>query len=420
MINEVKNTLLNNLEKMYQEISFKNRTVAVFGATRQSSEIINFLTQRGITVSAIFDNNPVNQELTINNVKVYAPEVFLSEYIDNLLVIICSIHAAAMMTQLTELGYHEGTHIHCLGGNPKKIYNVSKTAFDKCANNLLAAFDFLSTIHATQIVLCPYKNIGDTFIGCSSVAHKIVSKAAKGCCILVLSESCRKTASMFGFENIIIIQPKLMYDLIQCKSMLGHTLDNVYITQPCNPYYNASLLTNMQGYKNLSAVDFFKTLPDRTVCEIMEPPVDTLYISAPQDTEEITKLFYQYHLKPHKTAILSPNSNSLPPVSESFWINTATELEKKGYTICVNATENETGILDYPKILFPLDIFSKVCEMAGLFIGLRSGLCDCISFADCRKIIVYPKRASGFARCIDFFSLRNIHDDGNLTEIEAD
>jgi len=50
----------------------------------------------------------------------------------------------------------------------------------------------------------------------------------------------------------------------------------------------------------------------------------------------------------------------------------------------------------------------SIVEAAGIFIGLRSGLCDVISSAKAEKIIIYPDRVYQGGKYIDFYSLKNM------------
>ena len=59
-----------------------------------------------------------------------------------------------------------------------------------------------------------------------------------------------------------------------------------------------------------------------------------------------------------------------------------------------------------------------VMEYAGLFIGVRSGLCDIIAQADCKKIILYDVTFfEGISTWREYFSLEAFGCKGDLTEI---
>ena len=55
-----------------------------------------------------------------------------------------------------------------------------------------------------------------------------------------------------------------------------------------------------------------------------------------------------------------------------------------------------------------LDKIQSVVECVGTFIGLRSGLCDVIKYADCEKIALYPDYYYSDTKwkAIDMYALR--------------
>ena len=67
-------------------------------------------------------------------------------------------------------------------------------------------------------------------------------------------------------------------------------------------------------------------------------------------------------------------------------------------------------------------------EYAGYFIGLRSGFCDIVSSAKCRKVVIYPAKTaradySEHRTEIEFCGLKRMHlveeEDDTLTEIDT-
>ena len=60
-------------------------------------------------------------------------------------------------------------------------------------------------------------------------------------------------------------------------------------------------------------------------------------------------------------------------------------------------------------------------ERAGAVIAVRSGLCEVLSSAQCRKIVLYPKKARlGAGTSRDFFSLSAMGLCSDALELECD
>lgn len=110
--------------------------------------------------------------------------------------------------------------------------------------------------------------------------------------------------------------------------------------------------------------------------------------------ERLSDLFLGLALQKGKTVILAPYAYSIDihPKTD-FWIELAKGLEQKGYSIAVNIDpEREENFIPSAKaISFGLNESVPVLEYAGVFIGMRSGFCDVISSAHCKKAALYPK-----------------------------
>lgn len=129
---------------------------------------------------------------------------------------------------------------------------------------------------------------------------------------------------------------------------------------------------------------------------------------------------------PHKTVFLSPEANSITHLSIWFWNSIIKELHKKGFKVLIN--ENYFNYYRAPNF-FPSYETSTVClEQGGYFLGIRSGFCDIISTAKCKKIILYPEikqkvDISEHRSEMEFSSLKAMglvsENDKNLVEIST-
>ena len=91
-----------------------------------------------------------------------------------------------------------------------------------------------------------------------------------------------------------------------------------------------------------------------------------------------------------KTAIISPYAKSVAALPEELWTDMIKDLMKKGYEIYTNVGEGEKPLSGTKPISPKIAETRSAVEQAGLFIGIRSGICDVIKTAHCRKIALYP------------------------------
>ena len=96
-------------------------------------------------------------------------------------------------------------------------------------------------------------------------------------------------------------------------------------------------------------------------------------------------------LAEHQTVIIAPDANSVTQLPMIFWNDLIGRLKKAGYRVFVNCSY--CSAYRAPDIFFSYEESVPLLEYCGYFIGVRSGLCDIISTAQCRKIILYPQKA---------------------------
>lgn len=110
-----------------------------------------------------------------------------------------------------------------------------------------------------------------------------------------------------------------------------------------------------------------------------------------EDKETICFWCQQHGVIRNKTIIISPEANSVTSLPIWFWNIIINEFKQAGYVVFMNC--GGTTLYRAPNI-FPLyEMAVPLLEYAGYFIGIRSGFCDIISSASCRKIILYPQVA---------------------------
>lgn len=174
----------------------------------------------------------------------------------------------------------------------------------------------------------------------------------------------------------------------------------------------------LQGFRGLNMVDFY------LICGFgldADVPKDRPVFS--NNEIKIMKWFQDYDLRPGKTVLLAPHSTGLeeflPP--ESFWIELVQGLKAAGYCVCTNCVGVEKPVSGTVGLEIPFKEIVPFLNMAGGFIGIRSGLCDVISTSNCRKIILHTYRAKWWpdGQSIPYTGLNNMGLCENAVEMEV-
>jgi len=120
--------------------------------------------------------------------------------------------------------------------------------------------------------------------------------------------------------------------------------------------------------------------------------------------------------------LISPYSASyrehMPPLS--FWINIVNVLKCRGFKVFTNCAGREKAIIGTKKLMLPYEISIPLLNKIAGFIGIRSGLCDIICTAKCKKIILHPygSRNWSFGKSIAFTGLNNMKLCNDAIEME--
>ena len=110
-------------------------------------------------------------------------------------------------------------------------------------------------------------------------------------------------------------------------------------------------------------------------------PYSPMRLAAYENLEEIPA---------DNAVILSPYAKSVVTLPGEYWDSVVRYYSKKGCQIYTNVTSDEKELPGTIRLEIKLSELQSVVERAGTFIGLRSGLCDVLGGADCRKIALYP------------------------------
>lgn len=418
MNSEYLKTLYHRLDQLLERNFFKNRYIAVFGANTPGDKMIKYLQDHGVTVNVILDNNILNSGKKMLGVPVCTPDKALNEYKKNLLVFITSRHFNSMKKQLEDMGYIENVHIFkMLDMNTGVNLGTEEEKFRANMEKLKEAAELYKKLINKDwnplVFLCPLNAIGDLYLVSSYLKAYVLKENIKDYVMVVIGGACKKIAGLFSIQNVITITQQEMDLLVLLCQFLGRE-SKMKILQPYWLYYN--ILNSLEGYKNISFNDFIK------YC-IFDLPENTNH-ALPKKGEsgkEMAGFFKDHKLKAGKTVILSPYANSLPSLPMEFWTKLAKKLKILGYDVCTNSAGPAEKVIPHTeRVCFPLENLIRGVETAGFVIGLRSGFCDVISSANCKKIILYPDKACGFVKAINFYGLKNMELTKDVIEMEYD
>ena len=250
----------------------------------------------------------------------------------------------------------------------------------------------------------PYSGTGDVYLAAMMLRKYAESKGIEKYFIPVVGKSNARICSLFGFDAVplsrydmdSLIRFLSFSDISQCEAEIMHH-------DPIN--LETGIMDKM---RNVNGLDFFSMY----MCGVFNTNNRDI-VSLPEFDDNhaaIDKLFADNNLKKGKTVVLAPYNYTLPKMSKLFWERLADSLLKKGYTVCTNCCgKKEKPVKGTVPVFFPYSSIVPFLEQAGAVVAIRSGLCEVISSASCKKVILYLEGFKWNGRDnIDYFSLNGM------------
>lgn len=245
------------------------------------------------------------------------------------------------------------------------------------------------------MALCTWRGTGDSYIVGNYIKNMNLHDKYN---FVVPRNINKKILEFFGISDIFVLDDKDYIRLLQFNKIFQLSDIKCFHFAPRMEYSNLGY--NLAGFKNLNFFDFY----DYLVFGLKSPL--SLKNSNMQEQKISESYISKLNIKKGKTIVLAPYSDSIIGLQNEEWKYLAEKLSKKGYDILTNCGSGEAPIENTCPIFLPLDKMKSLVEYCGYFISVRSGLCDILLTANCKKIILYPQWINYFYGTYkDFFTI---------------
>lgn len=315
-------------------------------------------------------------------------------------------------------------HIRWLGRFYRKIKNILNFSRKVSPRTRVkSGFKLLKKIQKkhgidTHIILNPFPGMGDIFLMAKHLPEYLTKNGIEKYVFIVPGNAAYKACRIY--EELILekISCEEMDDLVKAVILAGEKNLNAKIFHHHILEDKTSLGDRGQGMNGLNMKDMLVNIVMGISGngEKLIPNFKTL-------TEfDKSTLFEKNNLLPGKTVILAPYANSNGKYSNDFefWNILAAALIKRGFTVCTNCVGSQQPVENTVAVSFPLEIGLSVLEYAGYFIAWRSGLCDVLGDARCKKIVLYDSDFKiGLASYKDYYSIEKLGLGSNVIELSV-
>lgn len=380
--------------------------IVIFGCTPYAKSIQTILSHWMIQAAAIIDNHPDKAGKDCMGIRVYQPEEYLLPVRDHVLVVICSKYHYEMKQQILHMGYGERNILDIIVQESMGCSGNSQKEFDERFKEIEQGYFIYQEIKKpyaddSKIFLCPYPGTGDVYMACSFLREYIERERIAHYILVVNGKACWKVAELFGINPVHVVSEEEKDLLLKAWEFLGSQ------KMQMKPLLHWGWRTKRYLFSDHH--------PEITFTQMFQYDVFGLDAGArPQhfsigiDEGFCAQWFAKRNLKRGRTVILAPYAGSFQSnIPLGDWEGFVQALQAKGYDVCTNCYgEKEKPIKNTIPVQFSYQEGISLLEYAGGFVAVRSGLCDILSQANCRMVILYE---SGFnASSYEYFSLKKM------------
>lgn len=381
--------------------------ILFFGANKSSIEMNQYLRERGFCPEGFIDNSEKKQGSVIEGMKVVSPEAALSVYDSHARILIASEYHKQMCEQLQQMGYEKEREVF-VTDTIYSFYDLS----EKAMKGYLSAAELGKEVYQrlireygaskaldTVLFECPYAGTGDAYLIGALLRVYMERHSISSYVITVVSKSCEKIIRMFGFDHVVTLRQEESDGLVAFLRMMRAHIPHLILN---DNYQTRIMHRRLRGYKGIDFRHMFQYAVFR-----LEEPVQLSRSEKPCEEEKLCRIIEEQGMIEGRTVILSPYANTIANLPDTIWEQIVLKYQKKGYVVFTNsAGANEPAIRGTKPVFLPYDQMVPLLEWGGTFIGMRSGLCDIIAAAKCKKIILYPSGCIfGSCTTYQYFSL---------------
>lgn len=370
--------LKTNLKKCFESGELTNKKIYLFGHCEATLILADMLFEHGMKPAAIIDNSEAKYGILYRAVPVRKPDVVLEEDAGETIVLIVTRFYESMNAQLRKLGFI-GEVRKLVDYNTYAEYSLSEDVVLRKQERLSYGREVLAFLRKKYsgcfLVFCPFQALGDVYFCMSYLPEFMKKRDVNKCAICVIGRGCGAVVSLFGGYPVEIFEQKKLDAAVQ--ACLYENKNDTFVAHQDRPYA-----------VDLNRALYLKRIPLEKIycCGVFGLPVETRS-AQPVCWEEYSG---NSRIEKGKAVILSPYAKSVVALPGNVWEQIIDDYKGKGSQVFTNVAGDEKPLEGTEPIRLKLSEMKSAVERAGTFIGIRSGLCDIIRTAECRKVALYP------------------------------
>jgi hypothetical protein len=390
-----KDEMIQILEPLIKNGVLSGKCIFAFGHCNATEEMNDYLAGHGIRLSAIFDNNAAKIGQSYHGTCIVSPEQIKAYANDETIVLIANRYYDRMAEQLRRLGY-TGQIVKVVDYNSFSEFSLSPETIERKLDRVHRGMKTLQEIRLRypkqHLVVCPFNALGDVYWAMAVLPAYLKKKAIGETAVIVTGNGCRQVAEMFSAEDLTTLSRVEMDELVQ--ALIYTNEQNCIIAHHDRPY--TDLIIHWLDKHFLSFIDFYR-------CGVYGLPQDTEPVT-PSKSEPFDNFV---GMENGSSVLITPYAKSVVSPSISYWEALVKRYNQDGLAVFTSVWSDEKPIVGTKPLTLPLNQMIAAAEYAGHFVGVRSGLCDIINSAECKKTVIFPDCVYSTTqwKVADFFAL---------------
>lgn len=391
-VSKVRTAMSANVQRLIDSGTIKQgEGIFLFGDNSNAKRLIEFYL-KDYNVEAVLDNDIRKSGSLISGVPIKFPEQQLLS--ERKKVLIAANHYSEMLAQLQEIGYQENKDVFVVATN-ENASDEELVELDWRMEQLKAGAEayaeFLERYPSTWLFYNP-RATGNTYLLGRYILDYVERNGIDNYIVFNKKKSSWKLCELMGVPAQIAGSDIELIcnfaDVVGWKELQVKTMD---------PYSTRTNLIRIRGYKGL---DF------HSIYQYVLFECDKLKTEPRLRQNNTEKLFAEWGLQAGKTVLISPYSYTVNTIEKKVWEQLIVEIKKLGYEVCINCSNDEEKWEGEKCVFLPYFDVVDFVDRAGVFLGVRSGLCDILSEMNGKMIILCPEKQS--EQMFQYFSIRNM------------
>ena len=350
--------------------------IVIYGKSKTADYLISFVKEKYKYI--LVDKSSSKIGRIIDGEEIKDPKKELCHHDTNIRIIVTIFHYQEVCEYLLYLGYELGKQVFIFNYKEDVLF-IDKELLRLTINEELTRgrdvyLNIRNAFPEQEILLSPFDASGDIYLSSLYISEYVIREKISDYVVVVTSRAAQKISELCDYKTLLISMDDA-YHLMNYARMVGFEHYGIH-------YINV-------GYSMQRICRVYNRIDINTLHQRLAFKDDMRRKTSVMRQKSSDSIFEDNCLKRGQTALIAPYSNTEGNISSDVCETIIEMLRNNNYDVCTNVAEDEKVLPGTKGLFIPYNQIIDFVNKAGLFIGVRSGLCDIISSTTSKMIVFY-------------------------------